>query len=215
MTVARLPVRETIAGAPIYDDDIIRPIENPYHPNGALAVLQGNLAPDGAVVKRSAVPEEMLAHVGPARVFDSEEDARNAIYNDEIRAGEVVVIRYEGPQGGPGMREMISATEALVEKRLDEVCALITDGRFSGACRGPVVGHVSPEAMKGGPIALIQDGDTIEMNIPQQVLNVQLSEAELSERRAHWRAPEPKVTKGYLARYAKSVSSASSGAIVE
>jgi len=215
MTVTGLPIRETVANAPIHDDEIIRPLENPYHPQGAVAILRGSLAPDGSVVKRSAVPEKMLVHVGPARVFDSEEDARNAIYNDEIKPGEVVVVRYEGPQGGPGMREMISATEALVEKRLDEVCALITDGRFSGACRGPVVGHVSPEAMKGGPIALIQDGDMIEMDIPQQVLNVQLSDAELSERRAHWRAPEPKVTKGYLARYAASVSSAACGAIVE
>ena len=214
MTVAGVPVRETIADAPIHSDEIIRPLENPYHPRGALAILRGSLAPDGAVVKRSAVSEKMLAHTGPARVFDSEEDARNAIFNDEIRPGDVLVVRYEGPQGGPGMREMISATEALVGKGLDESCALVTDGRFSGASRGPVVGHISPEAMEGGPIALVQDGDEIEMDIPRQKLNVHVSAKELEERRARWRAPAPKVTKGCLARYAKSVSSAASGAIV-
>jgi len=214
MTVAGVAVREAIKNAPINSDEIIRPLHNPVHAQGALAVLKGTLTPEGAVVKQSAVSQSMLVHNGPARVFDSEEDARNAIYNDEIHSGDVVIIRYEGPQGGPGMREMISATEALVEKGLDEVCALVTDGRFSGACRGPVVGHVSPEAMEGGPIALIQDGDRIEMDIPNHSLNVLLSETELAERRTKWSAPVPKVTKGCLARYAKSVSSAGSGAII-
>jgi len=214
MTVAGVPVRETIAGAPIHSDEIIRSLENPYHPHGALAILRGSLAPDGAVVKRSAVSPKMLVHSGPARVFDSEEDARNAIFNDEIHSGDVVVIRYEGPQGGPGMREMISATEALVGKGLDDTCALVTDGRFSGASRGPVVGHISPEAMEGGPIALVRDGDRIEMDIPHQRLNIDVGKAELDARREQWHAPEPRVTKGCLARYAKSVSSAASGAIV-
>lgn len=214
MTVAGIPVCETIRNAPIYSDEIIPPLDNPVHPQGALAILKGTLAPEGAVVKQSAVSPQMLAHSGPARVFDSEEEARNAIYNDEIHSGEVVIVRYEGPQGGPGMREMISATEALVEKGLDEVCALVTDGRFSGACRGPVVGHVSPEAMEGGPIALVQDGDRVEMDIPHHSLNVLLSETELASRRTNWSAPRPKVTKGCLARYAKSVSSAGSGAIL-
>jgi len=214
MTVAGLPVRETIKDAPIWSDEIIHPLENPVHAQGGLAILKGTLAPDGAVVKQAAVSEKMLVHTGPARVFDSEEDARNAIYNDEIRPGDVVIVRYEGPQGGPGMREMISATEALVEKGLDKSCALITDGRFSGACRGPVVGHISPEAMEGGPIGLIRDGDTIEMDIPNHVLNVKLSRDELASRRAKWAPPPPRVTKGYLVRYAKSVSSAASGAIL-
>ena len=214
MTVAGLPMRETIKDTPIWNDEVIRPLSNPVHPQGGLAVLKGTLAPDGAVVKQSAVSQEMLVHIGPVRVFDSEEDARNAIYNDEIQSGDVVIIRYEGPRGGPGMREMISATEALVEKGLDKSCALVTDGRFSGACRGPVVGHVSPEAMEGGVIALIQDGDIVEMDIPNRRLNVKLPEEELTKRRAEWIPPSPKVTKGYLARYARSVSSAASGAIV-
>ncbi len=214
MTVAGLPVRETIKDTPIWNDEVIRPLSNPVHPQGGLAVLKGTLAPDGAVVKQSAVSQEMLVHTGPVRVFDSEEDARNAIYNDEIQSDDVVIVRYEGPRGGPGMREMISATEALVEKGLDKSCALVTDGRFSGACRGPVVGHVSPEAMEGGVIALIQDGDIVEMDIPNHRLNVKLPEEELTKRRAEWIPPSPKVTKGYLARYARSVSSAASGAIV-
>lgn len=214
MTVAGLSVRETIKDAPIWSDEIIRPLENPVHVQGGLAILKGSLAPDGAVVKQAAVPEGMLVHTGPARVFDSEEDARDAIYNDKIRPGDAVIVRYEGPQGGPGMREMISATEALVQKSLDNACALITDGRFSGACRGPVVGHISPEAMEGGPIGLIRDGDIVEMDIPNHVLDVKLSEEELASRRTEWTPPPPKVTKGYLVRYARSVSSAASGAIV-
>lgn len=214
MTVAGLPVGETIKDAPIWSDEVIRPLENPVHTQGGLAILKGTLAPDGAVVKQAAVSEKMLVHTGPARVFDSEEEARNAIYNDEIQLGDVVIVRYEGPQGGPGMREMISATEALVQKGLDSACALITDGRFSGACRGPVVGHVSPEAMEGGPIALIREGDIVEMDIPKRLLNVNLSTEELGERRAEWAPPALKVTKGYLARYARSVSSPASGAIV-
>ena len=214
MTVAGVPVRETIKDAPIWNDDVIRPISNPVNPQGGLAILKGNLAPDGAVVKQAAVSKKMLVHTGPARVFDSEEDARKAIYNDAIHSGDVVVIRYEGPKGGPGMREMIAATDALVQRGLDQKCALITDGRFSGACRGPVVGHISPEAMEGGPIALIQDDDLIEINIPNRILNVKLSQEELARRREKWAPPPPRVTKGYLVRYAKSASSAASGAIL-
>jgi len=214
MTVAGVPLEEVIKDACIYGDDVIRPLDKPIRPQGAIAILKGNLAPEGAVVKQSAVTDEMLVHTGPARVFNSEEEARDAIYNGMIQPGDVVIVRYEGPKGGPGMREMISATEALVEKGLDSRCALVTDGRFSGACRGPVIGHVSPEAMEGGPIALVQDGDIIEIDIPNRILKVRLSEEELAARRAAWTPPPPKVTKGYLARYVRTVSSAAAGAIV-
>lgn len=214
MTVAGVPLEEVIKDACIYGDDVIRPLDKPIRPQGAIAILKGNLAPEGAVVKQSAVTDEMLVHTGPARVFNSEEEARDAIYNGMIQPGDVVIVRYEGPKGGPGMREMISATEALVEKGLDSRCALVTDGRFSGACRGPVIGHVSPEAMEGGPIALVQDGDIIEIDIPNRILKVRLPEEELAARRAVWTPPPPKVTKGYLARYVRTVSSAAAGAIV-
>lgn len=214
MTVAGVPLGEVIKDACIYGDDVIRPLDKPIRPQGAIAILKGNLAPEGAVVKQSAVTDKMLVHTGPARVFNSEEEARDAIYNGVIQPGDVVIVRYEGPKGGPGMREMISATEALVEKGLDSRCALVTDGRFSGACRGPVIGHVSPEAMEGGPIALVQDGDIIEIDIPNRILKVRLSEEELADRRARWTPPPPKVTKGYLSRYVRTVSSAAAGAIV-
>ncbi len=214
MTAAGVPISQAVADAPIWNEEVLRPIDRPYSREGALAILKGNLAPDGAVVKRAAVSEEMMIHAGPARVFDSEETAREAIYAEQIQPGDIVVVRYEGPQGGPGMREMISATEALVEKGLDACCALITDGRFSGACRGPVVGHISPEAMEGGPIALVRDGDRITMDIPARRLSVDLSDAEMASRRAAWQPIEPRVKKGVLARYAQSVSSAATGAIV-
>ena len=214
MTAAGVPVSQAVAEAPIWNEEVLRPVERPYHAEGALAILKGNLAPDGAVVKRAAVSAEMMVHSGPARVFDSEETAREAIYAGRIQPGDVVVVRYEGPQGGPGMREMISATEALVERGLDTRCALITDGRFSGACRGPVVGHISPEAMEGGPIGLLRDGDRIEMDIPRRRLAVHVSDDELAARRAAWQPIEPRVKKGVLARYAQNVSSAATGAIV-
>jgi len=213
-SVAGTSIEDAVRDAPVWNEDVIRTIEDPVHAQGALVVLKGSLAPDGSVIKQSAVAASMRHHSGPARVFDSEEAARDAIYAGDISAGDVVVVRYEGPQGGPGMREMISATEALVEKGLDASCALITDGRFSGACRGPVVGHVSPEAMAGGPIALLRDGDTIVMDIPHRVLDVELSPEELSRRRADWTPIPPKADKGILARYARDVSSAAAGAIL-
>jgi dihydroxy-acid dehydratase len=213
-TVAGITVEEAVREAPIWDEEIIRSVSNPVHPEGALAILKGSLAPEGSVIKRAAVDPAMFVHTGPARVFDSEEAARDAIYANEILPGDVVVVRYEGPRGGPGMREMISATEALVAKGLDTTCALITDGRFSGACRGPVVGHVSPEAMVGGPIALVCEGDRIRMDIPARILNLEVTDEVLAERRKTWKPMTPRVTKGILGRYAKNVSSAATGAIV-
>jgi len=179
------------------------------------AVLRGNLAPDGAVVKRSAVAPEMLVHKGPARVFDSEDAAIEAIYNGKINKGDVVIIRYEGPKGGPGMREMLSPTSAIAGMGLDKDVALITDGRFSGATRGASIGHVSPEAMAGGPIAIVRDGDIISIDIPNGKLDVEIPDSEIQKRLKEWKAPAPKITKGYLGRYAKLVSSANKGAILE
>ncbi len=200
--------------AGIKDFSIIRPIDNPIHKTGGLAVLTGNLAPDGAVVKQAAVAEEMLKHSGPARVFDSEEEAVQAIMNEEIRKGDVIVIRYEGPKGGPGMREMLSPTSSLAGMGMDKDVALITDGRFSGASRGASIGHISPEAASGGPIAAIQNGDIIEIDIPNKQLNVQLSDEEIKRRIAELPPFKPKITAGYLARYAKAVSSADRGAVL-
>ena len=197
------------------DPEIIRPIEKPYSANGGIAVLRGNLAPDGCVVKQSAVAPEMMVHEGPARVFDSEEEAIAAIYAGKIAAGDVVVIRYEGPKGGPGMREMLNPTSAICGMGLGESVALITDGRFSGATRGASIGHVSPEAASGGNIALVHEGDLISIDIPKCKIELRVSDAELAERRAAWVCPPPKVTTGYLARYAKMVSSADKGAILE
>ena len=208
-------IAENIADAEILDTDVIRTIDNPYSKQGGIAVLKGNLAPDGCVVKRSAVAPEMMHHKGPARVFDCEEDALQAIYGGEIRAGDVVVIRYEGPKGGPGMREMLNPTSAIMGSGLGNCVALITDGRFSGATRGAAIGHVSPEAAVGGNIALIEEGDTIEIDIPQNTIRVLLSDAQLEERRAKWSPRAPRITTGYLARYAKSVTSGSTGAVLE
>ena len=208
-------VAENIDGKRILNNNAIRSIDNPYSETGGLAILFGNVAPEGAVVKRSAVAPEMLKHTGPARVFDSEDEAIQAIYNGDIHDGDVVVIRYEGPKGGPGMREMLNPTSALAGMKLDKTVALITDGRFSGASRGASIGHVCPEAAAGGNIGLIQEGDIIEIDIPEYRINVQLSDAELETRRAAWSAPAPKVTSGWLARYAKLVGPSSKGAIME
>lgn len=206
-------VGERLAGAAIARPEVIRSVEEPYRPKGGIAILRGNIAPDGAVVKESAVAEDMLFFEGPARVFDSEEDAIKALLDKKIKDGEVVVIRYEGPKGGPGMQEMLNPTAVIAGMGLR--VALITDGRFSGATRGACVGHISPEAAAGGPIALIQENDSITVNIPQRTLNVNISEEELDRRRAAWIQPPPKITKGYLVRYANAVTSANTGAILK
>ena len=215
MTVTGKTVGENIKGCVNKNPEIIRPVENPYSKTGGIAVLKGNLAPDTAVVKRSAVVPEMQVQEGPARVFDCEEDAIEAIRGGKIVAGDVVVIRYEGPKGGPGMREMLNPTSAIAGMGLGSSVALITDGRFSGASRGASIGHVSPEAAEGGPIALVEEGDLIRINIPEHKLEVVVSDEELARRKAAWTPREPKVTTGYLKRYAKMVSSANKGAILE
>ena len=215
MTVTGKTVGENIAGCINRDPEVIRPVENPYSKTGGLAVLKGNLAPDGGVVKRSAVVEEMMVHEGPARVFDCEEDAIDAIKGGKIVAGDVVVIRYEGPKGGPGMREMLNPTSAIAGMGLGSSVALITDGRFSGASRGASIGHVSPEAAVGGPIALVEEGDIISINIPELKLNINVSDEEMQARREKWQPREPRVTTGYLARYASMVTSGNRGAILE
>ena len=215
MTVTGKTLGENIEGCINKDPSVIRPIENPYSETGGLAVLKGNLAPDGGVVKRSAVCEEMMVHEGPARVFDCEEDAIEAIKGGKIVAGDVVVIRYEGPKGGPGMREMLNPTSAIAGMGLGSSVALITDGRFSGASRGASIGHVSPEAAVGGPIALIEEGDRIRINIPEMKLEADITPEEMERRRKNWTPREPKVTTGYLARYAAMVTSGNRGAILE
>ena len=215
ITATGKTVAENIEGCEIKDTDIIRPVTNPYSTSGGIAVLKGNLAPDGCVVKRSAVAPEMLQHKGSARVFDCEEDAIEAIHAGNIKPGDVVVIRYEGPKGGPGMREMLSPTSAICGMGLDKDVALITDGRFSGASRGASIGHVSPEAAVGGPIALVEEGDIIQIDIPNLSLNLAVSEEELKKRREKWQPREPKVKTGYLARYASMVTSGNRGAILE
>lgn len=215
MTVTGKTVGENIKDAVNFDPEVIRTIENPYSKTGGLAVLSGNLAPDGSVVKRSAVVPEMMEHSGPARVFDCEEDAIEAIKGGKIVAGDVVVIRYEGPKGGPGMREMLNPTSAIAGMGLGSTVALITDGRFSGASRGASIGHVSPEAAVGGPIALVEEGDIIEINIPEYKINLKISDEEMAKRKAKWQPREPKVTTGYLARYAAMVTSGDRGAILE
>lgn len=212
MTVTGKTVGENIKDAVNKNPEVIRPLDNPYSKTGGLAVLKGNLAPDGGVVKRSAVVEEMMVHEGPARVFDCEEDAIAAIKGGKIVAGDVVVIRYEGPKGGPGMREMLNPTSAIAGMGLGSSVALITDGRFSGASRGASIGHVSPEAAVGGPIALVEEGDIIKINIPAMTLELEVSDQELEERRRKWQPREPKVTTGYLARYASMVTSGNCGA---
>ena len=215
MTVTGKTVGENIKNCPNLNPEVIRPVENPYSQTGGIAILKGNLAPDSAVVKRSAVAPEMLKHEGPARVFDCEEDAIAAIKGGKIVAGDVVVIRYEGPKGGPGMREMLNPTSAIAGMGLGSTVALITDGRFSGASRGASIGHASPEAAVGGPIALVEEGDRISIDIDNHSLNVLVSDEELEARRAKWQSREPKVTSGYLARYASLVTSADKGAILQ
>ena len=214
MTVTGHTVKENIQNVKNKNPEVIRPIENPYSEVGGIAVLRGNLAPDSCVVKRSAVVPEMLKHEGPARVFDCEEDAIKAIRGGEIVAGDVVVIRYEGPKGGPGMREMLNPTSAIAGMGLGSTVALITDGRFSGASRGASIGHVSPEAAVGGPIALVEEGDIIKIDINANTINVDITDEELEARREKWQPREPRVTTGYLARYAKMVTSANRGAIL-
>ena len=215
MTASGMTLGQEIALAKNYNTDVIRPFDDPYSATGGLMILRGNLAPDGGVVKRSAVAAEMLVHEGPARVFNSEDEAIAAIYAGAIKPGDVVVIRYEGPKGGPGMREMLSPTSAICGMGLDKEVALITDGRFSGATRGAAIGHVSPEAASGGMIGLVEEGDIIAINIPEGKLELKVADDVLAERKAKWVCPPPNVTKGYLARYAKLVSSANKGAIVE
>ena len=215
MTVTGKTMAENIAGCENMNTDVIRPIDNPYSATGGIAVLKGNLAPDSCVVKRSAVVPEMMVHEGPARVFDCEEDAIAAIKGGKIVAGDVVVIRYEGPKGGPGMREMLNPTSAIAGMGLGSSVALITDGRFSGASRGASIGHVCPEAAVGGPIALVEEGDLIKINIPENKLELAVSDEELAERKAKWQPREPRVTTGYLARYAKMVSDSCKGAVLE
>ena len=215
MNVTGKTVGENIKNCVNLNPEVIRPIDNPYSQTGGLAVLKGNIAPDGGVVKRSAVVEEMMVHEGPARVFDSEDDAIKAIKGGKIVAGDVVVIRYEGPKGGPGMREMLNPTSAIAGMGLGSSVALITDGRFSGASRGASIGHVSPEAAVGGPIALIEEGDIISINIPELKLEVKVSDEEMAARKAKWQPREPKITTGYLARYAAMVTSGNRGAILE
>ncbi len=214
LTVTGRKLGETLAKTRVLDRNVIRSLDNPHSPVGGIAILRGNLAPDGAVVKQSAVAPAMLKNAGPARVFDSEEQAEEAILGSKIQPGDVVVIRYEGPRGGPGMREMLNPTSALAGMGLDRSVALITDGRFSGGTRGAAIGHVSPEAAHGGPIALVQDGDKIEIDIPGKRVDLKVSEDELQRRRAAWKPPQPKITEGYLVRYAALVSSAAQGAVL-
>lgn len=215
ITATGRTVGENIGKAEVTDREIIRSIDQPYSPIGGIAVLRGNIALDGAVVKRAAVAEEMLVHRGPARVFDSEDDAIAAIYEGKIKKGDVVIIRYEGPKGGPGMREMLGPTSAIAGMGLDKDVALITDGRFSGASRGASIGHVSPEAMEGGMIAAVRDGDIISIDIPGGKLDAEVSDEELKDRMASWKAPQPRITSGYLGRYARLVTSASTGAVLK
>ena len=215
MTVTGRTLRDNLAGVVNRNEAVIRPLSNPFHKSGGIAVLKGNLAPDGCVVKQAAVAPEMMQHTGPARVFDCEDDAIAAIYAGKIVKGDVVVIRYEGPKGGPGMREMLNPTSAIAGMGLDKDVALITDGRFSGATRGASIGHVSPEAASGGTIALVQEGDFIAIDIPAHTIKLLVDEDELSRRRAAWFCPEPRIKTGYLARYAKLVSSADRGAVLD
>jgi dihydroxy-acid dehydratase len=214
ITVSGKSIFAITDSAQIQDEDVIRPLNKAYHKEGGIAILRGNLAPDGAVVKQSAVSKGMMQFEGVAKVFESEEDAMKTILAGNIRSGDVVVIRYEGPKGGPGMREMLSPTAAISGMGLSESVALITDGRFSGGTRGPCIGHISPEAMEGGPIAIIKNGDRIRINISKRKIDLILSDKEINMRLSRWRAPAPKIKKGYLSRYAKMVSSAGKGAIM-
>lgn len=214
-TVTGFNMKENLKNADNKDSTLIRPFDDPYSKSGGIAVLRGNLAPDGCVVKQSAVAPEMMVHKGPARVFDSEEDAISAIYGGRIQPGDVVVIRYEGPRGGPGMREMLNPTSAITGMGLEASAALITDGRFSGATRGAAIGHISPEAAAGGNICLVQEGDIISIDIPHHMITLEILDDELMRRRASWVCPAPKINTGYLARYVRMVSSADKGAILE
>ena len=215
MTVTGRTLGENIRGAKVLNNEVIRPVEKPYSAEGGLAILKGNLAPEGAVVKQSAVASEMLEHTGAARVFESEEEAMVAIMKRKIRKGEILVIRYEGPKGGPGMREMLSPTSAIAGIGLDKEVALLTDGRFSGGTRGAAIGHISPEAAEGGPIAIVHNGDLIEINIPKRELNLKLTAEEIKKRLSLWKVHQPKIKEGYLARYSKQVSSANTGAVLK
>jgi dihydroxy-acid dehydratase len=215
VTVTGKTVEQVCGSAEILNPDVIRTMDRPYHKQGGLAVLFGNLAPDGCVVKQSAVRDEMLRHQGPARVFDSETSACQAILSGQIQKGDVVVIRYEGPKGGPGMQEMLSPTSAIAGMGLDAHVALITDGRFSGGTRGAAIGHISPEAASGGTIAVVREGDIISIDIPAKTITLNVKDAVIQDRMSSWKPPEPKITTGYLARYARNVSSASAGAVVE
>jgi dihydroxy-acid dehydratase len=215
ITVSGRKIYEIADSAEVVDEDILRPFNKPYHKEGGIAILRGNLAPDGAVVKQSAVSQLMMKFEGTARVFNSEEDGMKAILNNGVKPGDVVVIRYEGPKGGPGMREMLSPTAAIAGMGLSESVALITDGRFSGGTRGPCIGHISPEAMEGGVIAIVKDGDRIRIDIPKRKIDVLLSDKEIKKRLSKWKPLKPKITKGYLARYAKMVTSAGTGAIMK
>ena len=215
ITATGKTIAQNIKNAVNRNPEILRPIDNPYSDNGGIAILFGNLAPNGTVVKRSACAKELMKHTGPARVFDCEEDAMKAVQKKLINPGDVVVIRYEGPKGGPGMREMLAVTAALAGQGMDKQVALITDGRFSGATRGASLGHCSPEAAVGGPIALVQEGDKITLDINAYKITLEVTDDELAKRKAAWKPRKPNVTTGYLARYAKLVSSADKGAILQ
>jgi len=214
-TVSGLSIKEIARLSRVSDEDVIRPLDNPYKAEGGIAILKGNIAPEGCVVKQGAVSEEAMFFKGTAKVFDSEEEAMSSILNNRVKKGDVVVIRYEGPAGGPGMREMLSPTSAIVGMGLANDVALITDGRFSGGTRGPCIGHVSPEAYKGGPIAVVRDNDIITIDIKKRYINADLPASEIEKRLKKWKAPKPRVTSGWLSRYSRMVSSASKGAVLE
>jgi dihydroxy-acid dehydratase len=213
LSVTARHVADNLAPVKVLDENVIRPLNHPYHTQGGIGILRGNLAPDGAVVKQSAVDPQMLVNEGRARVFDAEEEATKAILAGQIKTGDIVVVRYEGPKGGPGMREMLTPTSAIAGMGLDKEVALLTDGRFSGGTRGAAIGHISPEAAEGGPIALVKEGDRIKIDIPKKTLTLLVEEAELAKRREAWRPPEPKIKHGYAARYSRMVSSGSQGAV--
>jgi dihydroxy-acid dehydratase len=214
MTVTGRNILQIAKEAEVEGDEVIRPLSNPYHKEGGIAVLKGNLAPDGSVVKQTAVSEKMKRFTGKARVFDSEEAAMSALLKRQVKTGEVVVIRYEGPKGGPGMREMLAPTATVMGLGMSEKVALITDGRFSGGTRGPCIGHISPEAMEGGPIAIVRDGDRITIDIPGRKLDLNLTDSEIKKRLSTWKPPAPKIKSGWLVRYARNVTSASTGAVM-
>ncbi len=213
LTATGLPVSDNLANIRVKNAEVIHPLNQPYHAQGGIAILKGNLAPEGGVVKQSAVDKKMLVNEGTARVFEAEEDATRAILDGKIKPGDIVVIRYEGPKGGPGMREMLTPTSSIAGMGLDKEVALLTDGRFSGGTRGAAIGHISPEAAEGGPIALVQEGDKIKIDIPNKTLTLLVDDAELARRRQTWQPPEPKIKHGYLSRYSRLVSSGSQGAV--